>query len=125
MRGKDVTRPGTAVMMTTVRPTPATRTRSSASLGPILGTGTVSRRSGWPSPWSTIARTSGHPQIDFLHQRVGLDLFGQAVGHDPTVVQHGDAIGEREGHVHVVLDDEQRDGWIQALEQRGHHVGLG
>src|SRR5262249_26125557 len=46
MRGNDVTRPGTLVMITTVRPTPVARTRRSTSLGPIFGTGTVAGRSG-------------------------------------------------------------------------------
>src|SRR2546425_5840399 len=36
-------------MMTTVSPTPAARTRSSTSLGPIFGTGTVASRSGAPN----------------------------------------------------------------------------
>jgi hypothetical protein len=55
MRGNAVTRPGLAVMMTTVSPTPAARTRSNTSLGPIFGTGTVASRSGAPNSESTIA----------------------------------------------------------------------
>jgi len=42
-------------MITTVRPTPAARTRSSTSLGPIFGTGTVASRSGAPSAGRIIA----------------------------------------------------------------------
>jgi hypothetical protein len=55
MRGNDVTRPGTLVMITTVSPTPVARTRSSTSLGPIFGTGTVASRSGAPNSGRTIA----------------------------------------------------------------------
>src|SRR5712664_2476396 len=42
-------------MMTTVKPAPATRTRTSASPGPMERTGTSSRRSAPPSWRSTIA----------------------------------------------------------------------
>src|SRR5690348_13909124 len=55
MRGNEVTRPGTLVMMTTVSPTPVARTRSSTSFGPIFGTGTVARRSGAPNCGMIIA----------------------------------------------------------------------
>ena len=39
-------------------------------------------------------------------------------------MQHGDAIGERADHVHVVLDDEQRHLARQPLEHAGHPLGL-
>src|SRR5213594_967034 len=55
MRGNEVTRPGTSVMITTVRPTPVARTRRSTSLGPIFGTGTVASRSGAPNSGKIIA----------------------------------------------------------------------
>src|SRR5438093_13724890 len=42
-------------MMTTVSPTPAARTRSRTSLGPIFGTGTVASRSGAPNSGKIIA----------------------------------------------------------------------
>ena len=48
----------------------------------------------------------------------------EAVGDDLAVVQDGDAVGEREGDVHVVLDHQQRDGGIELLEERRHGVGL-
>src|SRR5262245_4274766 len=56
MRGNDVTRPGVAVMITTVSPTPTARTRSRTSPGPIFGTGTMAGLSGAPKAGSTIAR---------------------------------------------------------------------
>ena len=42
-------------MITTVSPTPVARTRSSTSLGPIFGTGTVASRSGAPNSGRIIA----------------------------------------------------------------------
>src|SRR6266536_6297853 len=55
MRGNDVTRPGFAVMITTVRPTPAARTRSSTSVGPIVGIGTSRSAIGAPNFGRTMA----------------------------------------------------------------------
>ena len=39
-------------------------------------------------------------------------------------MEHGDAFGEREGHVHVVLDQEHGHRAIELLEQRAHRNAL-
>src|SRR3989442_1231652 len=64
-------------------------------------------------------------EIDLLHKRVGLDLVCEAVGDDLPVVQDRDPIGQLEGDVHVVLDDQQGDLRVELLEQRGHQLRLG
>ena len=51
--------------------------------------------------------------------------MGQAVGDDLAVVQDRDALREREGNVHVVLDHQQGDGRIELLQERRHRVRLG
>src|SRR3972149_547033 len=113
-------------MITTVTPTPVARTRRRTSLGPIFGTGTSSSRTGPASSRRTIAFIALlHPKVDLLDEPVRLDLVAEAVGDDLPVVQHGDTIGQLERHIHVVLDDEQRDRGIEPFEQRRHPVGLG
>src|SRR5262245_24057098 len=74
---------------------------------------------------SRTSSISGRSQIDLLHECVGLDLVGQAVGDDLAVVQDRDALREREGHVHVVLDHQEGDGRIELLQERRHRVRLG
>jgi hypothetical protein len=56
--------------------------------------------------------------------RVRAHGVGQAVGEHLAVVQHGDAVGEREDDVHVVLDDEHRDLARQGGEQARHPLRL-
>src|SRR5436309_4879068 len=98
MRGKDVTRPGTAVMMTTVSPTPVARTRSSTSLGPIFGTGTVSSRSGAPSSRRTIAfivspcRMAASTSQSVPHLGARVDLEGLAHSAIPSSVPAGGSV---------------------------------
>ena len=65
---------------------------------------------------STSSTAHGAPQVDFVDARIGLHLVEGALGQHLAVVQHGDAVGERAHHVHVVLDDEQRHLARQRLE---------
>ena len=62
MRGYDFILPGVAIMMTTVRPAPHTRTRTSASFGPIFGIGTSFNFIGAPNCSNTIARICSLPK---------------------------------------------------------------
>ena len=47
-------------------------------------------------------------QVHAPHLGVGADRLGRAVGDHAALVQHGDAIGGAEHHVHVVLGEQQR-----------------
>jgi len=40
-------------------------------------------------------------------------------------MQHGDALGERERHVHIVLDQQHRDRTIEPFDQLAHRDTLG
>ena len=40
-----------------------------------------------------------HPEIDLAHPRVGTDFVGRTGGEDFAVVEHGDAVGDREHYV--------------------------
>ena len=40
---------------------------------------------------------------------ISLDLVERPLGQHLAVVEHGDALGQRADHVHIVLDDQQRD----------------
>ena len=55
-------------------------------------------------------------EIGLLHDRRGDHLGGIAVGDQPSVVQHDDAVGERAHDVHLVLD--QQDGLRRVLLER-------
>src|SRR5687768_18340885 len=48
-------------------------------------------------------------QVDLLHEGVGRHVAAQTVRDDLAVVQDGDPVRQLKGHVHVVLDDEQRE----------------
>src|SRR5262245_4106931 len=95
IRGKVLMRPGVAIMITTVRPAPHTRTLISASLGPGFGLGTSLSFSGAPNCSSTIARISSssailepvvveQPRFFRRPPAVGLDQR-VAVGPEPLV----------------------------------------
>ena len=71
------------------------------------------------------SRFHSSAEIDLLHDRVGLDLVTEAISDDLPVVQHGNSIGQLEGNVHIMLDDQQCDGGIELLKQGRHDVGLG
>src|SRR5215203_1044406 len=59
-------------------------------------------------------------EIGLLHHRRGDDLARLPVGHEGTVVQDHDAVGERAHHVHLVLDEEHRA--VAALLDLGDEV---
>src|SRR4051794_11434314 len=44
-----------------------------------------------------------NPQVCFLHDGRGDDRGRVAVGRQPPLVQHDDAVGQRAHHVHLVL----------------------
>src|SRR5918995_6324581 len=48
-----------------------------------------------------------HAQVDLVDQRVVADLVGRAFGDDEPVGHHNDALGDPQGDVHVVLDEQQ------------------
>src|SRR3546814_7784181 len=47
------------------------------------------------------------PQVELLHLRVALYLVGRAFSEDAPVVHQGDALGDAQGDVHGVLDDDE------------------
>ena len=60
---------------------------------------------------------AGLAEIDLAHARIGGDLGGRAFDQHRAVHQHGDALGEAEHHVHVVLD--QQHGHARAATRHG------
>ena len=48
-------------------------------------------------------------EIDGAHLRVAADLFRRALGDQAAAVEHEDAVGMLEHHVHVVLGEEHAD----------------
>ena len=61
-------------------------------------------------------------QIGFAHSGVGPNFRRIARGDDPAIDQNGDAVGEREHRLHVVLDQENSDAAFE-LAQHRHHAG--
>src|SRR5262245_39700035 len=123
MRGNDVTRPGTMVMITTVSPTPVARTRRSTSLGPIVGTGTVAGRSGAPNSGRIIARIvsgrgmalryHGAAMIGDAHPRLGGDRFVSGSGRFVDDVRvpgmlHAAVLRSPHAHARLVSIDSKR-----------------
>ena len=53
------------------------------------------------------------------------DLGGLAVGDQAALVQHGDAIGQRQHAVDVVFDQQHRVGVGQLADQRADHFAVG
>ena len=45
----------------------------------------------------------GPSEIGFLHFGIAADLVGGTVGNDPPLRQHGNLVGQREDHMHVVF----------------------
>ena len=54
------------------------------------------------------------PQIDFAHARIGGYLLGRALDQNGAGDEHGDAAGEPEHQIHVVLDQEHGNGGGQS-----------
>src|SRR3954464_5075907 len=59
--------------------------------------------------WTALSsRRSGtrHPEVSLLDDRHGDHLGRRALGHELSLVQHDDAIGQRAHDIHLVLDEE-------------------
>src|SRR5207244_11467171 len=65
------------------------------------------------------------PQVHVVDLAIAADLVGRALGDGPTLVEHGDAIGEAEDDVHVVFDDEERQRSIEPGDEGRDALGLG
>src|SRR6187402_605558 len=59
-------------------------------------------------------------QIDATDLGVRLDVIRRAVGDQPPVMQHQDAVAEAENHLHLVFDQEDGALRCQLLQQRHH-----
>ena len=66
-----------------------------------------------------------HPEIDFADPPVRPDLHGRAARERLAVIEHGDAIGDREHDVHIVLDHQHRQCAGQRPDELDHLRGLG
>src|SRR5262249_12425999 len=72
---------------------------------------------------SAMARAPGrNTQIGLLHDRRANHLGRQTIGHQASVVQDDDAIGEASHHVHFVLNQQNRlvTLGLQRLDQLEH-----
>src|SRR5207248_8711996 len=98
---------------TSVRPV-ATRTRLTPTVRPI-------------SSWVRIASsdTSGDSEVARLHAGVGAQRVGRAGELDAALVQHVAAAGQRERHLQILLDQQDRDALgvdrLQHPGERLHH----
>src|SRR6185437_13815458 len=54
----------------------------------------------------------------------GADLVGRALHDLEPVMHHRDALGDAQGHVHVVLDEDQRDALVELEQQIGQRDAL-
>src|SRR6266536_2755175 len=96
------------VLPTPLRPRTASEPRSPSE------TLTSSSTTVAPYPARTAVRVSASAmplaEIDLAHAGMLGDLPGRALAQDLALHEHGDALGEAEHEVHVVLDDENGDG---------------
>src|SRR4026209_1086179 len=67
------------------------------------------------SGFAAASSVSGMAEIDVSYFRIGLPLLRRALEDHAPPVQHRDAVGKRERHIHVVLDHDERD----VARQRG------
>src|SRR4029453_5684945 len=68
--------------------------------------------------------TTNCSQIRLLNEIVGAPLVARSIGEDAPLVQHGDAVGKRECHVHVVLDEHHGDRRIELRGQIASRAAL-
>ncbi len=59
-----------------------------------------------------------------MHRLVGADLVRRAFDDHAAVVHHRHATGDAERDVHVVLDQDQRDRWIESEQELGERDTL-
>src|SRR5690242_21945967 len=67
---------------------------------------------------------SARPQIDFLHPAAAADVLRPSGLEDLAEVQHRDLVGDAEDHVHVVLDQQDREGAVEPHEEFCHLLRL-
>src|SRR6185295_15354113 len=70
---------------------------------------------GAPLGRATKRAATAASEVKFLHLVVGLDLRGRAFLENAAVVQHCHALDDAQGHIHIVLDDDEAD----VLRHRG------
>src|SRR5215467_7853282 len=69
--------------------------------------------------------TLGIPtKIDFLHRWIGPHFFLGALCDDASEMQHRDRLDHLKRHIHVVLDQQDRELRIQAFDKPGHLPAL-
>ena len=64
---------------------------------------------GHAAPRSARCRARDVAEVGLDHRRVAGDLARRAAGDLAALVEHHDALGERDDHLHDVLDDHERD----------------
>ncbi len=62
--------------------------------------------------------------IDLLNLFIGFDLLWGALGNNGAMVQHRHLVGNIEGHIDIMLDDDHRNLGLQAHDQLGHEPPL-
>src|SRR5204863_1058548 len=67
---------------------------------------------------------SACPQVDFLDLLAVLDLLGCSGFEDFTEMQHGNRVSKVEHHVHVMLDQEDRELGVELHQELGHFDGF-
>ena len=63
-------------------------------------------------------------EVELVDELVGADLVGRALHDLAAVVHHRDALGDAQGDVHVVLDEDQRDALVELEQQVGERDAL-
>jgi hypothetical protein len=71
-----------------------------------------------------IAVLNGLRRVGDLHLAVRADRLGRVARDHLAVDHHGDAVGDAEHRVHVVLDQQHRVGALERAEQLEHAAGL-
>src|SRR3954454_4423768 len=74
---------------------------------------------------SASAAAMAPPEIELVHELAGTDLAGRALQQQLSLVEHGDALGDGQRDVHVVLDDDQGHLRIELEEHPRQHDPLG
>ena len=67
---------------------------------------------------------AGHPEVDLVDERIVTDLVGRPLGDDEAVGHHDDTLGDAQGDVHVVLDEQQRRVGAEVTQQFAQSLPL-
>src|SRR3954469_21747206 len=84
----------------------------------------------WLRPYQALrSRTSSIAldrlaEIDAPHLLVRADVVGRALGEEPAVVQHQDAVRDAHDELHPVLDKDHRALLVEPEDQVHHGAGL-